>query len=191
MKVSPLRDLTRKFAAGGMDEQAFRSERRALIDGIVAGRIPLEYRDISGKPAGSAKGPNRRKPVLVAGMIGLPVLLVTALLLQLLNAPEPVESPAPVVVAETNPGIEMIREMLKENEWDESGLAEMETTWSSLSAFQRETARRSNWHKRIVDETETRIRDYEMFAADDPENLRRALRLKLFLEKLTATEQNP
>jgi hypothetical protein len=65
MATQTLRDLAREYAKGTLDRESYRRNRSALIDGILAGTIPVEAIDFAPPPAEphtitDKTGPGRR-----------------------------------------------------------------------------------------------------------------------------------
>ncbi len=64
MGTQTLRDLAKDFAKGSLDRDAYRRDRAALIEGIVAGTVSVEPLDFSApvinKPAMDSTGPSKR-----------------------------------------------------------------------------------------------------------------------------------
>ena len=180
MKVSQLRDLTRKFASGGMPEEDYRRERGKLIDAIVNGDVSIKYRDIrpSSRPQGPAKVDRRKLIVLSIGVL-LIAMLAMSLVIQLTSPPE--EAPAEIVIKE-QPGIELLRSFVEAEDWNENALESMEAEWQALSGFERETARQSLWYRRLKSQAESRIKEYE--ALGTHEGLLEAARLRQFAERM-------
>lgn len=192
MKVSQLRDLTRKFAAGGMPEDEYRRERAKLIDGIVNGDISPRYREIH--PTELSDRPvrrERRQLLAIGGAVVLVTLLVTALLVQFMA---PGASPGtsqdaedPAANTQVEPGVLLLRDFLQQDTWDDASLEVMEDDWNALSGFEREAARRSHLYRRLKARTESHIREYEALAVDNPQALLQAARLRTFAARLDFT----
>lgn len=189
MKVSQLRDLTRKFASGGLSEDEYRRERGKLIDGIVNGDIQPRYRelhpeDLAKRPAGT----NQRRGLGIAAALVLVALLLAAVLVQFMSPEEDsTASAASENVVQPEPGVELLKTFLEQDAWDDNSLEAMESQWSALTGFEREAARNSHWYRRLKAQTESRIREYEALAIDNPQALLQAARLRMFAERLNFT----
>ncbi|MDX1454272.1 MAG: hypothetical protein R3217_02340 [Gammaproteobacteria bacterium] len=180
MKVSQLRDLTRKFASGGMPEEDYRRERGKLIDAIVNGDVSIKYRDIrpTNRPQATPKV-DRRKLIMLSVGVLLIAMLAISLLIQLTS--QPAEEPAEIVIKE-QPGVELLRGFVEADRWDEPTLENLESNWQELTGFERETARQSLWYRRLKSQAESRIKEYE--ALGTPEGLMQAARLRVFAERM-------
>ena len=189
MKVSQLRDLTRKFAAGGLSEDEYRRERGKLIDGIVNGDIQPRYREIH--PEDIAKRPvgtRRRRVMGIAAALVLVALLLAAVLVQFMSPTDDTAARASGDnIAQPEPGVELLRSFLEQDSWDDNSLENMESQWNALSGFEREAARNSHHYRRLKAQTESRIREYEALAIDNPQALLQAARLRMFAERLNFT----
>ncbi len=190
MKASQLRDLTRRYAAGKLDREEYLAERAQLIDGIVAGNIEIRYRVLEPAEAG-ARAPVAQKQWLFAGgSIMLVGLLLVALLTYFLDdhaAPEP---PA-IAEAVVDPGVDLLRQFLKADDWSNSAVQQLENDWGALTPFHQESARRSANYRRLKHETVQRIHEQEaLLATGEMEALLQATRLREFAERLNMPLEN-
>lgn len=187
MKVSQLRDLTRKFAAGGLSEDDYRRERSKLIEGIVNGDVQPKYREIHPAEPGKQNSAGKRRRLLaIGGALVLLALLAAAVIVQVMTPDmnAGAETADGNATAQAEPGVILLREFLRQNNWDDAGLEGLERDWSSLSGFEREAARRSHLYRRLKAQTESRIKEYEALAVDNPQALLQAARLRMFAERL-------
>lgn len=186
MKVSQLRDLTRKYAAGKIGREEYLDQRKRLIDGIVAGEIEIRYREIE-PPAPPKRNAGQKKWWYAGGTVMLVGLLLIALLAHFFDdgAQRADADRAAAAASPADPGAELLREFLRSADWSDASLTAMEQEWNALTAFQRESARRSSWYRRVKHETSQRIREQEaLLAAGEMEALLRAGRLREFAETL-------
>lgn len=186
MKVSQLRDLTRRYAAGRLAREDYLAERTRLIDGIVAGEIDIHYREL--EPAQSARARSSQAQWLVTGGIMMLVgLLLIALLAYFIDEGGATTRPTgdtPGSAAHT-PGIGALEQFMRARDWSDASLQELEADWNALSAFQRENARRSAAYRRLKHETAQRIVEQEaLLAAGKMEALLKVTRLRAFAERL-------
>lgn len=184
MKASQLRDLTRKYAAGGMPRDAYVAERTRLIDDIVAGRVQLKYREL--EPASApAHGGARRRWWLTGGSIVLVgMLLLAAVAYFVGSAPEQsVDAAAPPVAPPA--GTLLLKEFIERNAWEAEELQALETRWDALPPFQQESARRSSWYRRLKHEAGQRVSEQEaLLAAGQMDALLVAARLREFADRM-------
>lgn len=185
MKASQLRDLTRKYASGGLARAEYVAERKRLIDGIVSGEIELRYRSL--EPAGKVNHNGERKRWMVlAGSVLLVGMLLVAVLAYFMEADDQramVEATPPPSTPE--PGVELLRAFAESGQWSNDALASLETDWQQLTPFQQESARRSAAYRQLKHETNQRIIEQEaLLAAGEMEALLVAGRLREFAGKL-------
>lgn len=191
MKASQLRDLTRKYAAGGLAREEYLAERKRLIDGVVSGEIALRYRNL--EPAGKTHSGNTgRKRWWVTG--GL-ILLVGMLLLAVMSyfVEGGTRQAATQVVPPPNapePGTELLRKFVRAGQWSNDALEAMEADWQQLTPFQQESARRSPAYRQLKHETNQRLAEQEaLLAAGEMDALLLAGRLREFAGRLGFAEE--
>ena len=150
MKSSPVRDLARRYAAGQLSQENYRSQRRLLVDSISSGAQPLTYRDdenISVSRRGSIK--------LVA--IGLVVVvLATAVLFIAFRSgglhnkkTAPVAQVAPALPPPA-PGPALVSTFVSTNDWTDGSLESLIRRWDDLPADEQTKARDSLDYPRLV-----------------------------------------
>lgn len=189
MKASQLRDLTREFAGGKMDRQAYVAERTRLIDGIVSGEIPIRYRELEPAAASPARPISQRwLGLAAASLVGL---LLVALVAHYVGSPAPdAAANQPASVPNQNPGVELLATFNGNDDWSEASLSAFEAEWNGLTAFQQENARRSADFRQLRHQTSQRIREQEaLLAAGEMEALMKAVRLREFGERMGFTER--
>lgn len=190
MKVSQLRDLTRKYASGGLEREAYLKERRRLIDAITAGEEKPRYREIDTQPADQARKsrlPANRTRLAASTLL---LVLVVAFLAHFLTgtASDPVEPPARQNTS-TNPAVSLLQSFNDTDDWSESTLRELETEWQATAPSAREAARASVAYRRLKREVDARIREQEALitTGDEPDALMQAARLRMLAERLEMT----
>lgn len=185
MKVSQLRDLTRKYANGQLGREEYLAERERLIGGVVAGQIELHYRELTPVPQHGA--PAQKHWLFIGGSIMLVGLLLIALLAYFVDD-GPTRSQAATAngpAAVENPGAKRLSAFMSAGDWSEDSLARLERDWQGLSAFQRQNARRSATFQRLKYETSQRITEQEaLLAAGEMEALLYAARLREFADRM-------
>jgi hypothetical protein len=190
MKVSQLRDLTRKYASGGLEREAYLKERLRLIDAITAGEEQPRYREIDAQPADQTRMSRRPANRTRLAASALLLVLVIAFLAHFLAgmASDPVERPARQNTV-TNPAISLLLTFNAQDDWSESTLRKLETEWQATAPSARETARSSVAYRRLKREVDARIREQEALitTGDEPDALMQAARLRMFAERLEMT----
>ena len=185
MKASQLRDLTRRYASGGLARAEYIAERKRLIDGIVSGEIELRYKSL--EPSGRTNREGKQKRWLV---LGGSLLLVGMLLVAVLSYfvdggnPRPDSEAVPAVTA-PEPGTDLLRAFAQHGQWSNDALKSLEENWQQLTPFQKESARRSAAWRQLKHETNQRIIEQEaLLAAGEMDALLVAGRLREFAGKL-------
>lgn len=187
MKASQLRDLTRKYAAGNLGRDEYVTARARLIDGIVRGDIEIVYRDLDPASRTANTTAGQKHWLLAGGSIMLIGLLLVALLVYFLDDNTPRTPAAGGAAADVvkEPGVELLQHFLDAGDWSEASVQRLEDDWTKLTAFERESARRSAGYRRLKYETTRRIREQEaLLAAGQMEALLLATRLQAFAERL-------
>lgn len=142
MKVSPVRDLARRYASGQLSQENYRSQRRLLIDAITTDAEPLTYRE-ERAPAFGKHG--RMKIALVAAVVVL--VGVIFLLVLKTTAAKHASSPPPLPVAAKpapDPGQELIHGFVETNDWTDPSLLDFLHRWQTLAPTAQEQARKSS-----------------------------------------------
>ncbi len=157
MRSSPVRDLARRYAAGQLSQENYRSQRRLLIDSISGGAQPLTYRDDE-----NATVARRGSIKLVA--IGLVVALLAAAVLFIAlrsgglhkkaAAPVAATQPAPPPPA---PGPALVSTFVDANDWTDGSLETLLRRWEDLSTDEQTKARDSLDYPRLVSDLRQQI----------------------------------
>lgn len=187
MKASQLRDLTRKYAAGGLAREDYVAERKRLIEGVVSGEIELRHRNL--EPAIKANGGNseRKRWLVLGGSILLVGMLLVAVLAYFVgdNTGREAAGTKAAPVSALEPGSDLLREFVQAGQWSNEALDSLEAKWQQLTAFQQESARRSTAYRQLKHETNQRIIEQEaLLAAGEMDALLMAGRLREFAGKL-------
>jgi len=185
MKSSQLRDLTRKYAAGGLDRDEYIAERKRLIDGVVAGELDLRYRDV-GPAAPVDWHASRRRWWIVGGTLMLVGMLLVAVVAYFLDPDgsnkDPVTAVSPVPA---DPGADLLHDFVRQGQWTQASLDALESDWQKLTPFQQESARRSSFYRHMKHETSQRILEQEaLLATGEVDALLLVARLREFADKV-------
>ena len=157
MRSSPVRDLARRYAAGQLSQENYRSQRRLLIDSIATGSQPLTYRDDENTTVvrrGSVK--------LVAIGVVVAVLAAAVLFIALRSgglhkkagAPAVAAAPAPLPPA---PGPALVSTFVDANDWTDGSLETLMRHWGDLPADEQTKARDSLDYPRLVSDLRQQI----------------------------------
>lgn len=185
MKVSQLRDLTRKYAAGSIGRDEYLAQRTRLIDGIVSGEVEIQYRELNNSVRAAATGRNTRW-YRSGSLLLLALLLLAVVTYFLVEEPEtPPLTASSAVTAVTDPRTESFAQFLQNTDWTEPSLTQLESQWNEMSTFEQENVRRSSIYRRLKNATAQRIREQEaLVAAGETEALLRVARLRDFAQRL-------
>lgn len=174
MRYSRLRQLARDYLEGRIDQEEYRTERRALLDALEGGEVPLErptrepdpaeHTDNSEtrpmatrRPADDAATPLAPDPAqarLQTPWIGIAVLAVVASTVGVLwlwaSSPD---APAPAI-STTAPRPEtplrrLATGLLERHDWSEARITAYLLEWRSESSEARDAARASAWFERL------------------------------------------
>ena len=159
MKSSQVRELARRYATGQLNQENYRSQRRALIDAVTNGRQALVYKE-------SGNGLMLRRSgikflamsvvaALVAGVV-ISMLLKNTTANRQTAARPVVATPAPMVPAPA-PGAGLVHTFIDANDWTDSSLENFSRRWSTLPADEQAKARGSMMYPRLVSELRQQI----------------------------------
>ena len=182
MKSSQLRDLAREFSAGKISEEDYHARRRELIEGILAGGIAIQYREI--KPVTAFAKPIKNQRLIIAGAAALLLVLVIAVF-ALKPSPEP-PLVATRVAPEPSPPELAVKDFLEIDDWSDARLTEFEKNWSGFSEFHKEAVRRMPGFSQLESELRNRVNEQHTLAeigGDLQAGLSEA-RLMMFAERL-------
>ncbi|HEV2321252.1 MAG TPA: hypothetical protein VGT42_02725 [Gammaproteobacteria bacterium] len=160
MKSSQVRELARRYAAGQLNQENYRSQRRALIDAVTGGQQPLVYKDIQ-----AANSMRRGGVKLLA--LGVVALLAIGIAVSLaLKSPggvhggttkAPTSMPAAPVGPPPSPGPALVRTFVEANDWNDDSLDTFTHRWAGLPADEQSKARDSLMYPRLVSELRGQI----------------------------------
>lgn len=183
MKSSQLRDLAREFSAGKISGEVYRAKRRELIDGIVAGGVAIQYREIKPVTAFAKPIMNRNMMIAVGAVI---LLLLVAAVFMLQPAEKPETQAVARAAPEPSPAEIAVTSFVELDDWSEASLSEFESKWAGFSEFHKEAIRRSPKFSRLEMELRSQIKEQHTLAqiGDDLEAGLREARLMMFAERL-------
>lgn len=185
MRASPLRELARRYAAGNLRREDYLAQRSQLIRAYVSGRQAIAYRDARPVVLVRQRALNGW---LIALAAGVPLLL--ALLIWLALPARPPDAPTGTNAAAQQradaTGEKLIAGFLNEGDWSESRLQAFELDWMELTPFQRETARRSPWYRRLDAAVHRKLGELDALQAlqEDPRARLREIRLRDFARRM-------
>lgn len=156
MKSSQVRDLARRYATGQLNQENYRSQRRALIEAVEKGRQGLVY-----KESGNGVIALRRNGVKFLALSVVAALVAGVAISMLLknndsnrhSAGRPaVTSVAAAVPAAPppSPGPALVRTFLDANDWTDGSLDSFSRRWSALPAEDQTKARASLMYPRLI-----------------------------------------
>lgn len=171
MSGETLRALSRAYASGDLDREAYRRDRRALLEGIVRGEIPVHVwhapepeaptvfpdegddGDTTQEilPAAMARDEPRRGGVpwlpIGVGVVALGAFAAVWMLLGTTDAPAPGEEP--VASAPAPEYFDPFAAFLAGRDWSEERLRGLRMEWNHLAASEREAVLASDSARRM------------------------------------------
>lgn len=160
MKSSQVRELARRYAAGQLNQESYRSQRRALIDAVIGGQQPLVYKEIQ-----AANSMRRGGAKLLALAVVALVAIGIAVSLALKGSggthgsatKTPASVPAAPVGPPPSPGPALVRTFVEANDWNDGSLDTFTHRWVSLPTDEQSKARDSLMYPRLVSELRDQI----------------------------------
>ncbi len=159
MKSSLIRDLARRYAAGELSLDEYRTQRRDLVDAITTGNHRLEY----GEPA--------LKPILRIRLLWLiTVLLVLAVTAGFVTSRWLGNSHKPQqrVHAPSVTGPMLVRAFLEANDWSDTSLDHFMRRWKALPVSEQQAARHSYLFPRLAAQLQEQIISQEAMVSLTP-----------------------
>lgn len=161
MKSSQVRELARRYASGQLNQENYRSQRRALIDAVTGGQQALSYKEygsvISIRRAGVKFLALSVVAALVAGVV------ISMLLKNNTNrhvtdrsaatAPGQVQAQTPPPA----PGPGLVRIFVDTDDWTDMSLENFTRRWSALPTDEQAKARASLMFPRLVSDLRQQI----------------------------------
>jgi len=182
MKLSPTRELARRYAAGDLSLDDYRSQRRDLIDGVCSGTQPFQY--------GQTTSHIRRKP---AWLIWVPLVIVlaagAAVTLGVMYARHPSESGLRYQVLKQS-GSQLLSEFLDANDWSEASITHFVARWKQLPLREQQATRNSYIYPRMTAQLQEQIVSQQAMleVAPDP---KAAVRHLAHLQEMAAQLAGP
>jgi hypothetical protein len=187
MRPSKVRELARRYADNEIGFNDYRTERRGLIDRIVAGAEPLRersawratlFRHLSRYSAAQA--------LAAAGGVATLALAAIAWSLWPAAASHPGKDAVATQSSALAPGAQLLKAFVLANDWSNTNLAGLQAQWQTLSAAARAATRRTVWYRRLSAELENRINQQQALAPFDRSGKAkdRAARLEALAEAL-------
>ncbi|HEV2237563.1 MAG TPA: hypothetical protein VGR57_12945 [Ktedonobacterales bacterium] len=159
MKSSQVRELARRYATGQLNQENYRSQRRALIDAVEKGRQALVY-----KESGNGVAALRRNGVKFLALSVVAALVAGVAISMLLknntaSRQTAVHAAAAVAVTATPPapGPGLVRTFLDANDWTDGSLDSFSRRWTALPAEEQAKARISLMYPRLVSDLRQQI----------------------------------
>jgi hypothetical protein len=162
MKSSQVRELARRYATGQLNQESYRSQRRALIDAVTGGHESLHY-----KPGPNGVAPRRMGVRLLA--LGVAAVLIAGVVVSMLlknnneaarhAAARPASAAdvpaAPVAVPP--PGPALVRTFVDTDDWTDDSLDSFSRRWSALAPDEQAKARASMMYPRLLSDLRQQI----------------------------------
>ena len=182
MKYSQIRDLARRYAAGALSQENYRGQRRSLIEAITSGRQSLTYRDDEAAPFA------RRGNIKLLAVAAIAVLLIGLGFVAAWKAggtqqhkqsaaagTSPPETLTQAPVPAQAPGVDLVREFVETNDWNDGSVQDFTRRWHTLSADDQGKGRASSMYPRLVSELRQQLSSEKAISgagAADPHLLR-------------------
>lgn len=151
MKPSPVRELARRYAAGELSQDEYRTERRHLIDAICAGTQSLEYGQATAR---------RIQPHKSARLLLIPAAAVLALAvgvsLWIIASRYPHTGSAPTRSV-TLSGPQLLQSFTDSNDWNDASINQFLQQWKQLPAKEQRAARDSYIFPRMLSQLHEQI----------------------------------
>jgi len=169
MSTPTLRALSRRLAAGDIDRETYRRQRRELIDAIVSGAQPLvRYEEPEPQqptvfpddddgdttqeiipPLLAAAERAERRPHGRWLLLAAALLMAIAALAWWLLGTRP--APTPSAATQAMPTADLIERFVRENSWTSKSLSRLAAEWAALDEDARGTLRASDAMRRFTD----------------------------------------
>ncbi len=150
--------MARRYATGQLNQENYRSQRRALIDAVENGRQALVYKE-NGNGMGLRR--NGIKLLALSAVAALVAGVVLSMLLKNNAANRPViahVAPAAVPVGPPPaPGPALVHTFVETNDWTDPSLDSFSRRWNTLGADEQAKARDSLMYPRLVSDLRQQI----------------------------------
>lgn len=128
MRVSPIRDLARRYASGQLSQENYRAQRRVLIDAITADSQPLTYRE----ERAPTFGKHGRMKLALAAAVVLLVAVIFGLVWKTTAARHATTTHVVAAQPAAEPGQELIHGFVGANDWTDPSLLDFLRRWQAL-----------------------------------------------------------
>lgn len=150
MKLSPARELARRYAAGDLSLEDYRTQRRDLIDAVCAGTQILPLSQSTPHRA----RPRRRWRILV------PLVAMAAIAAAIyfsVSSSRHVSGSGTATQEIKQSGPQLLRAFLEANNWDDASITHFAARWKQLPARERQAARSSYTYPRVSSQLQEQI----------------------------------
>ena len=159
MKSSQVRELARRYATGQLNQENYRSQRRAIIDAIINGQQTLSYKENGNSVTLRRAGIKFLALSVVAALVAG---VVISMLLKNNNpthraTPRASVNAAAMPTAPVAPGPALVRTFVDANDWTDTSLESFSRHWSALSSEEQAKARASLMYPRLVSDLRQQI----------------------------------
>jgi len=138
VRVSPVRDLARRYASGQLSQENYRAQRRVLIDAITADAQPLTYRE----ERIPAFGKHGRMKIALAGAVVMLVAVIFGLVWKTTAAKHAATTTHTAAAPPTSdPGQELVHGFVETNDWTDPSLLDFLQRWQALSSASQKQAK--------------------------------------------------
>lgn len=156
MRSSQVRDLARRYAAGKLSQESYRSQRRALIDSITGGGVQLSYRSDERKAVRSRSG--AKVLGVAAGALIIVCIIMVVLLKRWSHAHgQSAATVAAAPAAPAAPGPDLVRGFIETDDWTDVSLQSFERRWLGLGADEQAKAKDSPMYGRLLSEVRQQV----------------------------------
>lgn len=153
MKFSQVRDLARRYATGKLSQESYRSQRRALIDSVTEGQVPLVYRQDERAVAASRTRFNTK----LLGLVMVSIIVAGICITLFLRHGSKNQADAKGAMGRTavtapaeEPGPGLVREFVETDDWTDVSLQNFERRWMDLGADEQTKAKGSIMFPRLT-----------------------------------------
>lgn len=151
MKLSPARELARRYAAGDLSLEEYRAQRRDLIDAVCAGTETAQH--VQTTPYRLRL---RRRHWRVLAPIVFVACGAVAISLSVIYGHRPSDSGIAVQEIKQS-GPLLLRDFLENNNWDDASVTRFMSSWKKLPGYERQAARNSYTYPRVSSQLQEQI----------------------------------
>ncbi|MBU6421470.1 MAG: hypothetical protein KGL98_03245 [Gammaproteobacteria bacterium] len=155
MKLSPARELARRYAAGDLSFEEYRAQRHDLVDAVCSGAQTLAQAG-STRPQVHSRLRSRKRRRLLLLPIAVVVVAAIAVSLAVIYGQHGSDSAVAVHEAKQS-GPLLLREFLAGNAWDDASILHFVDAWKKLPARERQAARNSYTYPRVSSQLQEQI----------------------------------